>query len=236
MLRCGIVNDWNYGGGSSPASGPADLMEAQPEPRGPQRSGVSNPQEPWVWRTGCAGASSTSSGHKLEGIADPGKIHYGTIVSDGDKIGEIQSIRQCERAGCLRTAQPLKERRDPSPIPSSPGVIVAQSKDVIFGRPDNAKISTSHVERINLIIRMGVRRFTRLANGFSRKLENHSHALALYFFHYNFCRLHKSLKITPAMQAGVSDRRMDTSDLVQLKDKMEEPAKQHEPYKKRLPV
>ena len=118
----------------------------------------------------------------------------------------------------------------------SPGVIVAQSKDAIFGNPGNAKISTSHVERMNLNIRMGNRRFTRLTNGFSRKLENHSHSLAVYFFHYNFCRIHKSLKITPAIAAGVTDELMDMSHLVQLIEMMEEPAKPRGPYKKRLPV
>lgn len=118
----------------------------------------------------------------------------------------------------------------------SPGIVVAQSKDVIFGNPDNTKISTSHVERQNLNIRMGNRRFTRLTNAFSKKLENHSHSLALYFFYYNFCRIHKTLKVTPAMQAGVSDRLMDMSNLVQLMDMMEEPAKPRGPYKKRLPV
>lgn len=118
----------------------------------------------------------------------------------------------------------------------SPGVIVAQSKEPIFGNPDYAKISTSHVERQNLNIRMGNRRFTRLTNAFSKKLENHAHSLALYFFYYNFVRIHKSLKVTPAMAAGVSDTLMSMSDLVSLADAMEEPAKPRGPYKKKVPV
>lgn len=118
----------------------------------------------------------------------------------------------------------------------SPGIVVGQSKEVIFGNPNQAKISTSHVERMNLNIRMGNRRFTRLTNGFSRKLENHSHSLAVYFFHYNFCRIHKTLKVTPAMQASVTDELMDMTHLVRLIDLMEEPAKPRGPYKKRLPV
>lgn len=118
----------------------------------------------------------------------------------------------------------------------SPGVVVAQSKEPIFGNPDQSKISTSHVERMNLNIRMGNRRFTRLTNGFSRKLENHSHSLAVYFFHYNFCRIHKSLKVTPAMAANVTDELMDMSHLVRLIDMMEEPAQPRGPYKKRQPV
>jgi hypothetical protein len=104
---------------------------------------------------------------------------------------------------------------------------------VVFGNPDYSKISTSHVERQNLNIRMGNRRFTRLTNAFSKKPENHAHSLALYFFHYNFCRIHKTLRVTPAMQAGVSDRLMDMGDLVQLMDLTEEPAKPRGPYKKR---
>jgi hypothetical protein len=118
----------------------------------------------------------------------------------------------------------------------SPGVVVGQSKEVVFGAPDQAKISTSHVERMNLNIRMGNRRFTRLTNGFSKKLENHSHSLAVYFFFYNFCRIHKSLRVTPAMQAGVCDRVMEMADLVQIIDQMAEPPKPRGPYKKRLPV
>ena len=112
-------------------------------------------------------------------------------------------------------------------------MIVGQSKEIIFGAPDYAKISTSHVERQNLNIRMGNRRFTRLTNGFSKKLDNHSYSLAVYFFHHNFCRIHKSLKITPAMAAGVTNTLMDMGNLVEIMDTMEEPAKARGPYKKR---
>lgn len=118
----------------------------------------------------------------------------------------------------------------------SPGKIVSQTKEVIFGAPDHAKISTSHVERQNLNIRMGNRRFTRLTNAFSRKLENHSHSLAIYFFHHNFCRIQKALRITPAMAAGVTDELMDMGHLVRLIDMMEEPASPRGPYKKRQPT
>ncbi len=77
---------------------------------------------------------------------------------------------------------------------------------VLSGRPDQKHISTSFVERQNLTMRMGMRRFTRLTNGFSKKVENHGHAVALHFIHYNFCRVHKSLRVTPAMEAGIADR------------------------------
>ena len=115
----------------------------------------------------------------------------------------------------------------------SPGIVVAQSKEVVYGAPDYAKISTSHVERQNLNIRMGMRRFTRLTNGFSKKLENHAHALALYFFHHNFCRINRTIKVTPAMAAGVTDELMDMSHLVRLIDAAEEAPKARGPYKKK---
>jgi hypothetical protein len=76
---------------------------------------------------------------------------------------------------------------------------------VVNGDPDPEHVSTSHVERQNLSMRMGMRRFTRLTNGFSKKFENHAHQVALYFFHYNFCRVHKTLRVTPAMEAGLAD-------------------------------
>ena len=87
----------------------------------------------------------------------------------------------------------------------SPENFCGTKVNVVTGDPDAEKISTSYVERQNLTMRMGMRRFTRLTNGFSKKVENHGHAVALHFMHYNFGRIHKSLRITPAMAAGVSD-------------------------------
>jgi hypothetical protein len=79
-------------------------------------------------------------------------------------------------------------------------------------------ISTTPVERQNLTMRMSMRRFTRLTNGFSKKLENHAAAVALHFMHYNFCRIHKTLRVTPAMAAGITDHVWDISELVALAD------------------
>lgn len=74
------------------------------------------------------------------------------------------------------------------------------------------KISTSYVDRQNLTMRMSMRRFTRLTNAFSKKVENHAHAITLHFMRYNFCRIHQTLKVTPAMEAGVTDRLWEMVD------------------------
>ena len=94
-----------------------------------------------------------------------------------------------------------------------------------------AAISTSHVERMNLNRRMGMRRITRLTNTFSKKLENHCNALALYFFHYNFCRLHKTLKVTPAQEAGVTDELLTMEHLCAIMDAAN-PPKKRGPHRK----
>ncbi|HEV2628046.1 MAG TPA: IS1 family transposase [Pseudolabrys sp.] len=114
----------------------------------------------------------------------------------------------------------------------SPPVVVATDTKVIRGNPDPAHINTSFAERQNLTMRMSMRRFTRLTNGFSKKLENHCHALALYFVWYNFMRIHKTLRVTPAMAAGLTDKVMDMADLVAIIDACEMP-KVRGPYRKR---
>src|SRR5271157_2320521 len=107
----------------------------------------------------------------------------------------------------------------------SPADCTGTIKKPIAGSPDPKHISTSYVERQNLNMRMGMRRFTRLTNAFSKKLENHCHALALYFVFYNFCRIHKTLKVSPAMAAGVSDTLWDMEQIVGLIDARDERAK-----------
>lgn len=107
---------------------------------------------------------------------------------------------------------------NPSERRYSPAECTGAIKEPVFGKPDMGKVSTSHVERQNLTMRMGMRRFTRLTNGFSKKLENHLHMLSLYFVHYNFVRLHKSLRMTPAMAAGVAKELRDMEWLVGIID------------------
>ncbi len=98
----------------------------------------------------------------------------------------------------------------------SPPVCVGTSAEAIIGDPDPEHVSTSHVERNNLTMRMGMRRFTRLTNGFSKKITNLRLAVALHFVYYNFCRIHQTLKETPAMRARLTDRPMSLEDLVGL--------------------
>jgi IS1 family transposase len=101
----------------------------------------------------------------------------------------------------------------------SPAQCTGARKDTITGNPDRRHVSTSYVERHNLTIRMGMRRFTRLTNAFTKKVENHSHALALYFVFYNFVKQHKTLKgLSPAMAAGISDTLWSVEDIVALVD------------------
>jgi len=102
------------------------------------------------------------------------------------------------------------------------------------GDPDINKVSTSYVERQNLTMRMSMRRFTRLTNGFSKKLENHIHALALYFVFYNFTRIHKTLKVSPAMAAGITDTLWSLDDVIAKIDEMAPAPKKRGPYKKRI--
>ena len=94
----------------------------------------------------------------------------------------------------------------------SPAECYGAVKTPITGNPDKAHISTSHVERMNLNMRMGMRRFTRLTNAFSKKIDNHIHALSLYFEFYNFVRTHKAHKLSPAMAAGVTDKLWSVED------------------------
>jgi hypothetical protein len=98
----------------------------------------------------------------------------------------------------------------------SPAECIGCRKERIEGNPDPKHISTSHAERNNLNIRMHSRRMTRLTNAFSKKMENHAHAMALHFLYYNFVRIHKTLRTTPAMAAGVTKRLWEMGDIVDV--------------------
>jgi IS1 family transposase len=101
----------------------------------------------------------------------------------------------------------------------SPAECLGCRKTPIIGNPDPNHVSTSYVERQNLTMRMHMRRFTRLTNGFSKKIENHCHALALHYVYYNFVKIHKTLRVTPAMEAGLTKDLWNIVDIVKLTDK-----------------
>lgn len=118
----------------------------------------------------------------------------------------------------------------------SPAQCTGIKKNRIEGEPDIKHVSTSYVERQNLTMRMSMRRFTRLTNGFSKKIDNHIHMLSLYFVHYNFCRIHKTLKVTPAMEAGLTKELHSMEFIVDLMDARAPKPKKRGPYKKRQKV
>ena len=117
----------------------------------------------------------------------------------------------------------------------SPAECTGIIKTPITGDPEDKHMSTSYVERSNLTMRMSMRRFTRLTNAFSKKIDNHLHMLSIYFVFYNWIHIHKTLRVTPAMAAGLTDRLMDWEDILAQMDALEVPAKRG-PYKKRNAV
>ena len=100
----------------------------------------------------------------------------------------------------------------------SPAECTGIQKRTITGNPRLRDVSTSYIERANLTMRMHMRRFTRLTNGFSKKLENHMHAVSLHFMFYNFCKIHGSLRVTPAMEAGIDDHVWRMEEVVMMAD------------------
>jgi hypothetical protein len=106
----------------------------------------------------------------------------------------------------------------------SPAECIGARKTRIEGNPDIDHVSTSYAERSNLTVRMHTRRFTRLTNGFSKKVENHAHSVALLAMYYNFVRVHKTLRVTPAMAVNVTKRLWKMSDIVEVLEAWEETA------------
>ena len=116
----------------------------------------------------------------------------------------------------------------------SPAECIGIKKARVEGSPDPRHVSTSYVERQNLTMRMAMRRFTRLTNGFSKKVENHAHMVALHFMYYNFVMIQRKLRVTPAMAAGVTDRLWEIEDIVKLLEAAETKPTTRGPYKKRV--
>ena len=116
----------------------------------------------------------------------------------------------------------------------SPAECTGAKKTRVTGNPDYAHVSTSYAERQNLTMRMHMRRFTRLTNGFSKKIENHAYAVALHMMYYNFVRIHKTLRMSPAMAAGLTSRLWEIADIVKLVEDAEPASKPRGPYKPRI--
>ncbi len=155
----------------------------------------------------------TTDGHKpyLEAVesAFGGDIDYAQLVK-------------------IYGASPSKQDQ----IKYSPADCIGAKKIVVSGNPKGKDVSTSYIERQNLTMRMSMRRFTRLTNGFSKKIENHAHAIALHYMYYNFVRIHRSLRCTPAMEANVTSKLWSIEDIINLLPTPE--AKTRGPYKKRI--
>ena len=143
----------------------------------------------------------TSDGHKpyLVAVREAfgGDVDYAMIIKEYGNPADDDGSKQAHRR-------------------YSPGHVNGVEKIVVQGSPDLDKISTSYAERQNLSVRMSLRRFTRLTNAFSKKLENHAHSVAIYYMWYNFGRKHQTLKQTPAMAAGIADRQWTINDLVDV--------------------
>lgn len=137
--------------------------------------------------------------------------HHAYLEAVTDAFGS-----QIDFAQLVKVYGSSSDSSNPTERKYSPSKLKSINKIPISGNPDEDHVSTSYVERSNLTMRMSMRRFTRLTNGFSKKLENHMHAIALHFVHYNFVKLHKSLRITPAMAAGITKRFMSIEDIANL--------------------
>jgi IS1 family transposase len=146
-------------------------------------------------------------------ITTDGLKAYREAIGSAFPMGERPDYAQLHKVYGADPAARGPERRYTPPVCTSTQVTI------VSGDPDPGEISTSYVERQNLTMRMGMRRFTRLTNGFSKKVENLAHAVALHYMAYNFARLHQTLKATPAQAAGVTDKRWTLTDIAGLLDK-----------------
>lgn len=123
---------------------------------------------------------------------------------------------QIDFAQLVKVYGSSKESSNPTERKYSPSKLKAINKVPISGKPEEKHVSTSFIERQNLTMRMHMRRFTRLTNAFSKKVENHYHAISLHFVYYNWCKIHKTLRVTPAMEAKLTKRVMTIEDIANL--------------------
>jgi IS1 family transposase len=162
------------------------------------------------------GNRSTMSGYKFLRDLSPRLANRIQISSDGLRAYTV-AMKAAFHGAPVDYGKVVKHYGNPiGEGKYSPNICTGATREIVFGTPDRTKICTSHVERQNLTMRMQIRRFTRLTNAFSKKVENHGLAVALYFVHYNFCRIHGSLRVTPAMAAGLTDHVWELSEMVGL--------------------
>ena len=180
----------------------------------------------WTWTAICADTKLVPSWLVESRDGDAAKAFIGDLAarlankvqltSDGHRP-YLEAIEQSFGADIdYAQLQKIYGKPDEGEKRYSPPECIGCETKVIEGNPEPRDISTSYVERNNLTMRMHMRRFTRLTNAFSKKVENHAHAVALHFMYYNFCKLHKAHRLTPAMAAGVTDRLWEVSDIVDV--------------------
>jgi IS1 family transposase len=142
------------------------------------------------------------------------------LTTDGHKV-YLEAVEGAfgdaiDYAMLVKTYEGDSGKKVPAERKYSPAVCTGEFKQRIMGDPDPDHISTSYVERQNLTMRMHMRRFTRLTNAFSKKVDNHKAAIALHYMHYNFARIHKTLRVTPAMEAGIADHIWELDEIARL--------------------
>lgn len=177
-----------------------------------------------AWHVGLRESSDSAAFMELLASRLAGRIQ---LTTDGHR-GYLPSVHEAFGSE-IDYAQAIKVYHVPLDMGRiearySPSRCKEVKRNALIGQPDPDHISTSHNERHNLTMRMQIRRFTRLTNAFSKKFENHAHAVALHMMHYNFCRIHQTLRVTPAMAAGISDHVWSLEDLVGLLDRQTEAA------------
>lgn len=169
-----------------------------------------------VWLVADRGAGA--AWEFMQGLAPRPKYRV-QLTTDGHKV-YLDAVDEAFRSN-VDYAMLVKIYGKDSAEPEtrySPAKVNGTKREAKIGNPDPKHISTSYAERPNLTMRMSMRRFTRLTNAFSKKVENHAHAIALHFMHYNFARIHKTLRVTPAMEAGISDHVWELEEIVGLLD------------------
>ncbi len=208
----------------------------------PENQGIFGHGDVWTWTAICAdtkliagwmvGSRDGDAARAFMGDLAPRLANRVQLTTDGHKC-YLDAVEEAF-AWEIDYAMLVKTYGEGPASPDrnySPSEYVGAKKIKIHGNPSKAHVSTSYVERQNLTMHMSMRRFTRLTNGFSKKVENHMHAVALHFTYYNFGRIHKAMRVTPAMEAGLSDHVWSVEEIAALVPEPE--AKPRGPYKKK---